>query len=120
MRNYKNIKAFQYADKLTVAVYDLTKTFPKNEQYGLVSQLRRSAVSISANIAEGASRQHNKDYLQFLFIARASLAELEYLLCLSIRLGLIFDESVKVIISLKDQTARTLFGLISVVQLAVH
>ena len=74
MRDYKNIKAFQLADNLAVEVYKVTKKFPREETYGLVSQLRRAAVSVPANIAEGASRQHLKDYANFLYIARGSFS----------------------------------------------
>ncbi len=87
MRNFKNIKAFQLSDNLVVEVYKVTKYFPKEELYGLTSQLRRASLSVPTNIAEGASRQHKRDYLNFLYIARGSLAETEYLLHLANRLG---------------------------------
>jgi four helix bundle protein len=116
LRDYKNIKAYQHADDLTVEVYKVTKSFPKEELYGLVSQLRRAAVSIPANIAEGASRQHKKDYLHFLYIARGSIAETEYLLHLANRLeyldGITFDK----IYYLKEEAGKTLFGLIGSVE----
>ncbi|MBN1688104.1 MAG: four helix bundle protein [Candidatus Omnitrophica bacterium] len=83
MRDYKKIKAYQNAEKLALEIYSVTKRFPKEELYGLVSQLRRAAVSVTANIAEGASRQHKKDYLNFLFMARGSVSEVECLLTLS-------------------------------------
>ena len=86
-RNFRNIKAWQFADQLVLEIYTKTRTFPKEELYGLVSQIRRAAVSIPTNIAEGASRSHIKEYLHFLFIARGSMAELEYLLNLSHRLN---------------------------------
>jgi four helix bundle protein len=86
-RDFKNIKAWQYADDLAVLVYSITKSFPKEELYGITSQLRRSVVSVPTNIAEGASREHKKEYLHFLFIARGSIAEVEYLLHLSRRVG---------------------------------
>lgn len=115
MRNYKNIKAFQMADDLVVEIYKLTKDFPKEETYGLVSQLRRSVVSIPTNIAEGASRQHKKDYLHFLYVARASLAEAEYLLHLANKLGYIADHIFHRIVMQKEEVAKTLFGLIKAV-----
>lgn len=77
MRDYKNIKAYQLADDLVVEIYKATRNFPKQEQYGLTSQLRRAALSVPTNIAEGASRKHKPDYLHFLYIARASIAEVE-------------------------------------------
>lgn len=116
MRDYKNIKAYQFSDNLVVEVYKATKDFPKEELYGLISQLRRAAVSIPTNIAEGASRQHKRDYLHFLYIARGSVAETEYLLHLSNRLGYLTKEKFDKINVLKQESAKTLFGLISSVE----
>jgi len=76
-RDFKNIKAWQYADDLAVLVYDKTKSFPREEVYGITSQLRRASVSIPANIAEGASREHKREYLNFLYIARGSIVMLQ-------------------------------------------
>ena len=73
MRDYTKILAWQKADDLTVAVYELTRRFPKDELYALTSQLRRAAYSVPANIVEGSSRESKKDYLHFLHIARGSL-----------------------------------------------
>ena len=70
MRNYKNIKAYQLADELVQQVYIKTKSFPREEMYGVTSQLRRAIVSVPCNIAEGASRKHKKDYLHFLYISQ--------------------------------------------------
>jgi len=116
MRDYKNIKAYQFADDLVVEVYRVTKNFPKEELYGLTSQLRRAAVSVPTNIAEGASRRHKKDYLYFLYISRGSMAEAEYLLHLSNRLGYLGNEDFGKIVSMKQETAKTLFGLIGSVE----
>ncbi|MDP2939970.1 MAG: four helix bundle protein [Candidatus Omnitrophota bacterium] len=116
MRDYKNIKAYQFADDLAVEVYKITKDFPKEELYGLTSQLRRAAVSIPTNIAEGASRQHKRDYLRFLYIARGSSAETEYLLHLSHRLGYLSNEKFDKIDGLKQEAVKTVFGLISSVE----
>ena len=116
MRDYKNIRAYQFADDLTVEVYRITKNFPREESYGLTSQLRRAVVSIPTNIAEGASRKHKRDYLHFLYISRGSIAETEYLLHLSKRLKYLGDKEFAVVDSLKQETAKTLFGLINVVE----
>jgi four helix bundle protein len=116
MRNYRNIKAFQLADDLAFEVYKVTRDFPKEELYGLTSQLRRAGVSVAANIAEGASRKHKKDYMHFLYIARASLAEVEYLLHLSKRLHYLAEESYLIIEEKREETAKTLFGLINAVE----
>ena len=91
MRDYTKIEAWKLADDLTVAIYERTKSFPKEELYGLTSQIRRAAYSVPANIAEGASRESKKDYLHFLYIARGSLSEAQYFIHLTQRLGYISD-----------------------------
>ena len=70
MRDYTKIKAWQKADDLTVAVYDVTKSFPREEVYALTSQIRRASYSVPANIVEGATRESKKDYLHFLYIPK--------------------------------------------------
>ena len=67
MRDYKKIKAWQLADDLTVAIYERTRSFPREELYGLTSQLRRASYSVPANVVEGASRESKRDYLHFLY-----------------------------------------------------
>ena len=80
---------------MTEAIYKLTSNFPDSEKFGLISQMRRAAVSIPSNIAEGHSREHRGDYLRHLAFARGSLAELETQLQLSVRLGLVGREPAK-------------------------
>ena len=75
MRDYTKIGAWKLADDLTVMVYERTRSFPKEEVYGLTSQLRRASYSVAANIVEGSSRESKRDYLHFLYIARGSLEE---------------------------------------------
>lgn len=87
MLDYKELHVWQKAMELVEEVYKLTGDFPKEEMYGLTSQIRRSAVSIPSNIAEGSSRAGTKEFIQFLSIARGSAAELETQLILSSRLG---------------------------------
>jgi four helix bundle protein len=87
MRDYTKIEAWKLADDLTVAVYERTRSFPREEIYGLTSQLRRAAYSVPANIVEGSSRESKKDYLHFLYIARGSLSETQYFIHLAFRLG---------------------------------
>jgi four helix bundle protein len=77
-RDYTKIKAWQLTDELALMVYKATKDFPKSEIWGLTSQMRRAAVSASANIVEGAARRNRNEYLQFLYIAKSSLSELNY------------------------------------------
>ncbi|HKM93474.1 MAG TPA: four helix bundle protein [Prolixibacteraceae bacterium] len=83
MHNYKEIKIWQRSRKLVKEIYLLIKKYPKEEIYGLTSQIRRAAISIPANIAEGAGRGTDKDFSRFLDIARGSLFELETLIILS-------------------------------------
>ena len=83
MRDYKKIKAWELAHQLALSVYKSTAHFPASEQFGITSQLRRSASSVPANIAEGSGRTTDKDFLRFLDIALGSLKETEYFLLLS-------------------------------------
>jgi len=115
-RDFKNIKAWQHADDLAVLVYSKTRFFPKEELYGITSQIRRAVVSVPTNIAEGASREHKKEYLNFLYIARGSLAETEYLLHLANRLKYLQDDDYKKLEDIREETAKTLQGLINSVQ----
>lgn len=115
-RDYKKIRAWMAAKKLVLEVYKITKQFPKEEIYGLTSQLRRAAVSIMANIAEGSSRQHKKDYLNFLYIAKGSHAETESLLDLSKDLGYLDDQVFTQFNIISDDSASSLYGLIKSVE----
>lgn len=76
-RKHYDLMAWQQAMQLVKHVYEVTGSFPHEEKYGLVSQMRRAAVSVPSNIAEGAARQSNREFLQFLVIARGSLSELD-------------------------------------------
>ncbi|MHB1053573.1 MAG: four helix bundle protein [Thiobacillus sp.] len=86
-RSHRSLNAWKQAMELVVSVYSVTATFPQHEQYGLVSQLRRAAVSVPANIAEGAARNGSKEFLHFLGIASGSLSELDTLIDLARQLG---------------------------------
>ena len=76
-RSFRDLTVWQRAMQLTISIYRLTATFPKEEQYGLTNQLRRAAVSIPSNIAEGQGRSSSREFGQFLSIARGSLCELQ-------------------------------------------
>lgn len=111
-RDFKKIIAWQKADNLAVEIYRLTGSFPKEELYGLTSQIRRAVVSVPANIAEGSSRNHKNEYRQFLFIAKSSLSEVEYYIHLARRLGYIDDKAYYKCMELQQETAKVLYGLI--------
>jgi four helix bundle protein len=115
-RDFRNIKAWKNADDLATQIYSVTKSFPKEELYGLTSQIRRAAVSVPTNIAEGAARKNTKEYLQLLYIAQGSISELEYLLHLSKRIGYLKDNEHDKVNDLRDQTAKTLYGLINYIE----
>jgi four helix bundle protein len=106
MRDFRKIEAWQLADDLAVAVYEATKAFPKEEVYGITSQIRRAVTSVAANIVEGASRESAKDYAHFLQIARGSLAETQYFLHLARRLAYLDQELAAEL----EQAARRVFG----------
>lgn len=89
IRSYRDLFAWQRAMELARLSYLVAKLFPREELYELSSQLRRAAVSVPANIAEGHARNHRKEFIQFLGIAKGSLAELQTLLTLSVNLGLV-------------------------------
>src|SRR5262245_41378929 len=97
MRDYTKIEAWRAGDDLTVAVYERTRSFPKEEIYGLTSQLRRAAYSVLANIVEGALRESKKDYLHFLYIARGSLAETQYFVHLARQLNYSAEEQAHIL-----------------------
>ena len=106
MREFRKIEAWQLAGDLAVAVYEATQAFPKEEVYGITSQIRRAVTSVAANIVEGASRESAKDYAHFLQIARGSLAETQYFLHLARRLAYLDQELAAEL----EQAARRVFG----------
>ena len=115
-RDFRKIRAWQIADDLTVEVYRATESFPKHELYGLTSQLRRAVSSVPANIAEGAARGHKKEYMQFLIIARGSLAETDYFLHLARRLEYLSAGDHGNIAVMLNQAAGALYGLLESVR----
>jgi four helix bundle protein len=91
-QSYENLNVWKESIKLASSVYLLTKKFPREEQFGLISQLRRGVISISTNIAEGSSRKSKKDYMRFLDISIGSLNEVESLLHVSQHIGIVSKE----------------------------
>ena len=92
MHNYKNLEVWKRSVELATKVYSITKSFPNEEKYGLVSQIRRCSVSISSNIAEGSGRGTNKEFRLFLNYALGSCFELETQLLISQNLGLVNED----------------------------
>jgi len=92
MRNFRELKVWEKAHLLTLKIYKVTERYPKEELYGLTSQIRRACVSIPTNIAEGCVRSSNADFARFLYIALGSTSELEYLVLLSKDLKFIQSE----------------------------
>ena len=88
-RDHTKLRAFQLADALVIDIYNQTRGFPPEERYGLQSQIRRSAVSIAADIVEGSARRGDREYVNFCNVACASAFETRYLLDLSCRLGML-------------------------------
>lgn len=109
---YKNLIVWQKADELAFKIYLVTKGFPKEEIFGLTSQMRRAAVSVPANILEGYSRFSKKEKLQFYSIARSSLAETGYYLNFSWRVKYLSDKDYNLLLGLKSETIRLLNGFI--------
>jgi four helix bundle protein len=93
MKNYKNLTVWQDSHELVLSVYKETKAFPKEEVYGITSQLRRAAASIPANIAEGCAKSSDREFNRFLQIAMGSLNESEYFLFLSKDLNYLTEEN---------------------------
>ncbi len=116
MRDYTKIEAWKRSDDLTVAIYERTRTFPKEEIYGLTAQLRRAAYSVPANIVEGSARESKRDYLHFLYIARGSLSETQYFLHLSHRLGYLSDSNNQLLGQQVKVSFGCLHGLIRAVE----
>ncbi len=90
---HKRLNAWKESIALVMLVYELTKQFPKNELFGLISQIRRAAISIPGNVAEGAARQSRREFIQFLYIARGSLSEVDTYTEIAGRLGSIEKET---------------------------
>jgi len=111
--DYRKSKAWQKCDDLVVAVYEASMAFPKAEVYGLTSQIRRAAVSVAANIAEGSGRNTRKDFLHFLYQARGSLREVEYYVHLTRRLGYLDDQTRQKLETAANEAGSTLHGLIT-------
>lgn len=113
IRSYKDLKVWQRSIELVKAVYELTSDFPKEEQFGLISQMRRAAVAIPSNIAEGYKRRSLGDYLRFFRISDGSAAELETQVLVSRQLELTKKLDYSVVDGLLNEVLKMLSALIS-------
>ena len=111
MPYYRRYSAFTAAHRLTLGVYEATASFPRDERFGLVSQLRRAAYSIPANLAEGSGRGSDKDFARFLRISTGSVNELEYGLKLAADLGMLDRDTHSSLASMAAEARRMLVGL---------
>lgn len=112
MKPHKNLKVWQLGMDLVVDIYRITRAFPDGEKFGLVSQMRRCAVSIPSNIAEGASRNSQKEFVNYLYISLGSLSELDTQMEVAHRVNYLNIENTNAIMMKMDEVGRLLSGLI--------
>lgn len=117
MNKLKDLKVWQKSIDLAIDVYSLTKYIPSEEKFGLISQINRSSVSISSNIAEGCGRHSQKEFYQFLSIANGSAYELETQLLISSRLNYISTSNYNLIYTKIEEIQKMIFGLQSSLKL---
>lgn len=115
-KRYKDLNVWMEARKLSKDIYTITSEFPKEEQFGLINQMRRSAISVPSNIAEGCGRSYPKDSIQFFHISRGSLYELETQLYLSFDLKYIDEMKLNQILLSTETTRKLLSGFIKYYQ----
>ncbi|MBI5286289.1 MAG: four helix bundle protein [Deltaproteobacteria bacterium] len=113
MKSYKELTVYQKAYELSLQVYQITCKFPAEEKFGLISQMRRCAVSMPCNIAEGYRRRGRKEYIHFLYVALGSCGELETLLSLSKDLKMIENGNYRFLYSLQEEVSKMLSRLIT-------
>jgi len=116
MKNYHNLKVWDKAHQTALRIYSLTKNFPKEEQFNLVSQIRRSSLSIPTNIAEGTGKFTNSDFAKFLQIALGSAHEVEYLLLFSFELQFLEKDDYELVAKEIGEIKAMLISLIKKVR----
>ena len=110
--HHKDLAVWQKAHKLTLEIYSATRSFPREETYGMVSQLRRAALAVPTNLAEGGARRSRKEYAQFSWIARGSASEVAYLLLVSRDLGSLERQKFQELSDGYDHVSRMLTRLV--------
>jgi len=113
MKNYTELEVWKFARALVKSVYQLTKHFPNPEIYSLTNQINRSVISVPSNIAEGIGRQSDKETIQFLYISKGSLFELETQMYLAFDLEYISEDQLKVILEQLSSCKKLLNGFIN-------
>ena len=111
MKTFRDLKVWEKAHKLVLEIYKITKEYPQEEKFGIISQLRRSASSVPTNIVEGFKRRSERDYGRFLNLADASLEETKYHIILSKDLGYLQEERFTEINKMCDEVGKMLYGL---------
>jgi four helix bundle protein len=112
MTNYRKLEVWNLSMETIKEIYDLTKSYPKDEKYGLISQTNRAAVSIASNIAEGMGRNYKKDTIQFLHISRGSAYEVETLLSIAQMINIIDEENYNRLNKKLERNVQMINGLI--------
>jgi len=112
-KKYSELDVWKNSRELVKIIYEVTKKFSKEETFGLMNQMRRCSVSVPSNIAEGCGRQHSKDSIQFFYIARGSLYELETQLYLSLDLNYISENELKICLNKVEVSQKLLSGFIN-------
>jgi len=118
IKSYKDLNIWKRIIEVVEDIYKITKNFPKEEIYGLTSQLRRSAVSIPSNIGEGFTRFHNKEYKQFLFVSLGSCAELSTQIIIALRLDYLENKEADQLLNEIDEISKMTMSLIK--KLDIH
>ena len=113
VRSYRDLQVWRLSMDLTESIYEATSHWPADERFGLISQIRRAAVSVPSNIAEGAARRSTGEFIQFLGMARGSLAEVETQLLLAQRLSYSPNTDVAALLAVSEDISRMLVALIS-------
>jgi len=112
IKNFRDLKVWQSGKEIALKVYALSSRFPKEEAYGISSQMRRAAVAIPSNIAEGFNRYHNKEYRQFLYVALGSCAELETQIEICSNLGYLMSTDKDSVLEQLDHISAMMRNLI--------
>ena len=120
LKTHRDLEVWKKSLDFVVELYGITRTFPKEELYGLTSQIRRSAVSIPSNIAEGSARNHDNENIQFLYIALGSATEIETQIIIATRIGYINEETSEKLLTKINGISKMLQGLLKSIKQKTH